>query len=232
MFVIKRYRIPETKSIQNENNSELKLFDRKESPRKLIIALIALCLSTYNASEGAFLQFESAYYQYSAIHLTASKATEIISAKATAYTIGRGISIFIAIKIKPQYMMAYHLSISIIGVVILIFAQNSITWIWIASATVGFGFSAMFPAIYSFLRQYIQMTDRIGTILTFSSGSLNLFSPFILGTFIEKHSIAFVIVEMTYLLISSFLFCIILYIIRKTSKSSKMFLDNKVYVLK
>lgn len=232
MFIIKRYKICEQSKQLKENNniSEPKLLDRKESPRKLMIALFALCIATYNTSEATFLQFDSTYYQNSPLGLTASKAAEFISSKATSYTIGRGISVFIAIKVKPQYMIAYHLMISIMGIIVLIFAQNSTTFLWIANVMIGFGFSAMFPAIFAFIRQYIEMTDRIGTILTFSGGFFNLFSPFILGAFIEKFSVIFIIFELTYLLICSLLFCVILYVINNSLKYKKNS-NNRVFVL-
>jgi sugar phosphate permease len=92
-----------------------------------------------------------------------------MSAMALSYTISRGISTFIAIKIRPQHMIAYHLLILVIAVTILFFGQNSLTFLWFAVLIIGFGFGPLFAAIFAFIEQYIEMTDRIGTIFLFSS---------------------------------------------------------------
>ncbi len=226
MFVIKRYRSLSDNSADNEINPQKKLFDRKHSPRVLIITLVSIFLAFYFVSELVYLQFSATYFQYIPLKLTASKSAEIVSAMALTYTIGRGISVFIAIKIRPQHMIAYHFLILIISIVILFSAQNSITILWFGSLTLSFGFSSIFPSIFSFISQYLIITDRIGTTLIFSSSVLNLFTPFILGTYIEKYSVIFVVSMLLNLTISIAIFVIILYIIRKTEKNNSNSISN------
>jgi len=177
MFVFKRYETPSQISAKNTNinqNSDQtktskKLFDEKGSPRKLFIILLSVLLSTYSTTEATFFQFGPTFYQYIPLKLSASKSAEIMSAMALSYTISRGISTFIAIKIRPQHMIAYHLLILVIAVTILFFGQNSLTFLWFAVLIIGFGFGPLFAAILAFIGQYIEMTDRIGTIFLFSS---------------------------------------------------------------
>jgi hypothetical protein len=226
MFLAKRYR--NNLEILKENNNclETKLFDRKSSPRVLSIVLVSVFLAFYCVSESVYLNFSATYFQYIPLKLTASKSAEIVSAMATSYTIGRGISVLIAIKIKPQLMIGYHFVILITSIIILLFGQNSITLIWIGGLTLSFGFSSVFPAIISFISQYLMITDRIGTILVFSSTSITMFAPLVLGTYIEKFSPIYVISIVTNISISILLFIIILYIIRKTKKNYLNFMNN------
>jgi MFS family permease len=228
MFVFKRYETPSQISAKNTNidqnsnptKTSIKLFDEKGSPRKLFIILISILLSTFNAAEVTFYNFGPTFYQYIPIKLSASKSAEMMSAMALSFTISRGINFFIAIKIRPQHMIAYHLLIILIANIILVFGQNSLTLLWIGTIIIGYGLGPLYAAIFAVIGHYIEMTDRIGTIFLFSSASIYLFLPFILGTFIEKYSIVFILSIAINVIISTFVFALILYIIRKTKKSS------------
>jgi MFS family permease len=236
MFVFKRYETPSQKSAKNTNidqnsnptKTSTKLFDVKESPRKLFIILFSIILSTINASVVTVYNFGPTFYQYITIKLSASKSAEMMSAMALSYTISRGISTFIAIKIKPQNMIAYHLLILLIAETILFFGQSSLTLLWIGTLIIGFGLGPLFAAIFAFIGNYIEMTDRIGTIFLLSSASIYLFLPFILGTFIEKYSIVFLLSIAINLIISTFVFALIVYVIRKTKKNNMNYIYNKI----
>jgi MFS family permease len=145
----------------------------------------------------------------------------MMSAMALSFTISRGISFFIAIKTRPQHMIACHLLILLIANTILFFGQNSLTLLWIGTLIIGYGFGPLYAAIFALIGHYIEMTDRIGTIFIFASASIYLFLPFILGTFIEKHSFVLILSIAINLIISIFVFALILLIIRKTKKSNK-----------
>jgi len=232
MFVFKRYETPSqilAKNANIEQNSNptktsTKLFDERENPRKLFIILFFVLLGFYCSTEAIFSQFGSTFYQYIPIKLSASKSAEMMSAMALSFTISRGISFFIAIKIRPQHMIAYHLLILLIANTILFFGQNSLTLLWIGTLIIGYGFGPLYAAIFALIGHYIEMTDRIGTIFLFSSASIYLFLPFILGTFIEKHSFVFILSIAINLIISIFVFALILLIIRKTKKSNKIYI--------
>jgi hypothetical protein len=152
----------------------------------------------------------------------------MMSAMALSFTISRGISFFIAIKIRPQHMIACHLLILVIANTILFFGQNSLTLLWIGTLIISFGLGPLFAGIFAFIGHYIEVTDRIGTIFLFSSSFVYLFLPFILGTFIEKHSIVFVLSIAISLIISIFVFALILYTIRKTKKNNMNYIYNKI----
>ncbi len=218
MFLVKRYRNDSEITKENNNCSETRLFDRKSSPKVLSIILVSIFMAFYCVSESIYLVFGATYYQYIPLKFTASKSAEIVSAMATSYTIGRGISVFIAIKIRPQLMISYHFLIIITSIIILFFGQNSITLLWVGSLSLSFGYSSVYPSIFSFINQYLVITDRIGTIFVFSTTSLTMFAPYVLGTYIEKFSDVYIISMITTLSISILVFIIILYIILKTKK--------------
>jgi hypothetical protein len=152
MFFLKKYVPPENElknvelltensdiSKYSEENlrSHSNLIDGQIKRRKLMIFLVAICLSIYGALEAVHFQYSSTYYQYFDLRITAPKAALIVSAMAGSFTIGRCVSTFIAIKVKPEIMIIYHFRILIIAMCVLFFGKNYITLIWIGNIIIG-----------------------------------------------------------------------------------------------
>ena len=215
MFIIKPYKTPEILKPKTDNERNKKLFDRKDFPRNKAILIFAFWLSTYCVSESTILGFGATYFQYCPLKLTAKEAADLVSAIAIAFTVGRGVSVLMAIKFKPKHMISYHLVLLFLSVIALFFGHNNITVLWLACIMTGLGLSAMYPAMFAFLEQYIIITNPIGATAILFSDCINLFNPYILGLFVEKYSIIVIIFELFYVSICFSLFILILYFIRK-----------------
>ncbi len=152
MFFLKKYVPPENelknaelltensaikRHTEENSSSRSNLIDGPIKRRKLMIFLVTICLSTYEALEMVHLQYSSTYYQYFNLKITAPKAALIISSMAGSFTIGRCVSTFIAIKVKPEIMIIYHFCIMIIAMCVLFFGKNYITLIWIGNIIIG-----------------------------------------------------------------------------------------------
>lgn len=215
MYFIRRYK-PLDKRPELKTETNLKLFDRKDQPRVLLISLMAVSLATINSLELVYFNFGSTYMQFTDARLNAKTAASIMSVLSAAYTGGQAINFFIAMFIKTKYMIIYHFLISIIAMICLNFGQSSETGLWILNAMIGFGFSALFPCIFAYMSKYIEISNRIGTIIWFTCGVVNFVPPLILGSYIENNPIVFVSIELFYLLICSLTFILILILIKKS----------------
>jgi len=240
MFCIKRYRLIEInepdESKTAQLNSDKKLFDRAESPRKLCILIFAVWLSTYCVMESTIMNFGATYLQYSPLRLTARKAAEMVSIINLCFTIGRGLSIFISMRVRPQYMIAYHFAILYLSTIaLIIWGQYSLPVLWVTNVCIGLGLSALFPAMFAYLEQYIVITNPIGTCVILASDVFNLFNPYVLGLMVERHSVVVIIFQCMYLVLCSTLFVGIIVIVNKYQRISKKFNslhnNNNVFVL-
>ncbi|CAG2166984.1 unnamed protein product [Oppiella nova] len=165
MFIIKPYQLCPDNLPDNSKISETKLFDRAESPRKFGIL-------------------------YSPLRLTAGKSAEMVSITALSYTIGRGISIFISMKVRPQYMIAYHFVILYLSMsILIIWGQYSLPVLYATNVCIGLGLSALFPAMFAYLEHYIVITDTIGTYCMLVAELISLFNPYMLGLMVERHAV-------------------------------------------
>ena len=211
MFIFKRYE----KSVDYlKNKSVPKLFDRKGFPRKQSIILFSIWLSTYCVSESTILGFGATYFQFCPLQLTARQAAGLISIVATAFTVGRGISVIMALQFKPQHMIAYHFVLLFMSVILMFIGQHNLTVLLIAVVMAGLGLSAMCPAMFAFLEQFIDITNPIGATAILFSDAINLFNPYILGIFVENDSFVVIVFELIYIIMCSMLFVSILILVK------------------
>ena len=203
----------------------------KEKPRGtdcheiLLIILVSIFLAFFTVSESIYLRFGATYYQYIPLEFTATQSAGMVSVMAMIYTIGRGISLFLFIELKPQLVIGYHTLVLILSFIVLILGQNTLTLLLIGSMTMSFGYSCITTSTFAYIGQHVAMTDRIGTILTCSSRILTLFMPYMLGKYIEKHPRVFIITMFFNILICVFVFTIILTVVVRNS-------DKKQYEVK
>ena len=243
MFVVKRYRTPtltvqplanidENKNISRNKSTTTssakavwsdKLFDRQsKGVRMAVISLSTAMLSIYCVSESAFLVYFDTYYQYSPLKLSTTKSAEVIIAFSSSYTAFRFACIWIAFKLSPNRMLLIHLFVCVVGIVCLIFARHSLTMVWVTNVVLGIGTSAIVPAFYALIAQYIELTDNLGALFQLSGSASNMLLPYLLGWFIEKFSIIFIIYTASTLSLAIVLYGLIVYLIFKYALIDKI----------
>lgn len=195
--------------------------DKKNSVKKhkhlklALIGLVSLFLAFHMSSEQNVQQFGSTYFQDIELKLTASESAEVISAMFFANTVGLAMSVVIAYRVRTQWMIGYHLLLIFIALNILFLTEFSRHQLYVGSLLLSFGFSAIYPSIFGYISQYIDITDRIGTVFTIASGSLNLFVPFLIGLYIEEFTPIFLLSISFNLAISIFVFIFLIQLINK-----------------
>lgn len=225
MFFIQRYKEPQIDSTnldEDSSYSEKKLFDRPETPTKIIRVLYAFWYTLYVIFETVFFKFAVTYFQYCPQRLTAQKAAEVFSISSAVYTAFRGVNILIGLKVKRFYILSYHYGFLIIGMALQIVGQYNYIVLWTSSIVLCFGFSAMFAGIFAFTGQYLTLTDRLSTFFTLIRGLFTLFTPLVIGYFIEDYSMIFIIINLFYLISSLIIFISIVFLIKRYSRILKV----------
>ncbi|CAG2103160.1 unnamed protein product [Medioppia subpectinata] len=165
-------------------------------PKKTIILCVSLYLAFGIMSENMYMDFSTTYFQFSPLHLTANRAAEIFATMSIALSTGRGLSVFIAMKLRPQTMIAYQTCIVFMGYLYQYFGQYwSVGHLWASSLMICFGYSSIFICLFSFVGQYMEVTDRVGAVFIASYNSVYLFLPFFLGSYIEEWPNSFLYIE-------------------------------------
>ena len=139
MFCVKRYEKPEQLEPKETDSEKRRVKLNRESgaPLKTIVVLCCICFASFTAIENCQFQFSPTFNQYIPLRLCAPKSALILSVMASCFTLGRGISIFIAIRVKPETMITYHYCFILSAIIILLFAQNSLLYIYIGNILIG-----------------------------------------------------------------------------------------------
>ncbi|CAG2171822.1 unnamed protein product [Oppiella nova] len=166
-------------------NGSKKLLEQMPQQKLTMIILVCLLLAFFSASESIFFAFSATYFQYIPLKLSASSAAQLVSSMALTFTISRGVAIILAMRTTPQKIIAVFLAILLVSMVLLFFATNSLTLLWLAILLMSFGFSPIYASIFSFMGRYLEFTNQLGTVLLLSANSLNLVLPGLLGAYIE-----------------------------------------------
>ena len=208
MFVLKKYKYDHDSKIEVVVTEEQKARHDKYVPSKTIIICISIYLAFGIMSENMYMDFAPTFYQYCDAKLTAAQASQLFSIIAIGLTVGRGLSVFIAMYLKPWHMIAYQSVIVFCGYIFQYFGQHDYTLLLISSVIICFGYSSIFICLFSFVGQYMEVTDRIGGLFIGSYNAVYMFLPYFIGKYIPIYPEAFVFVE-----ISSFCIAIISFIV-------------------
>ena len=187
-------------------------------PKKSIIICISIFLAFGIMSENMYMDFSPTFFQFSPLRLPANEAAEIFATMSIALSTGRGLSVFIAMKLRPQTMISYQIFIVFFAYIYQYFGQYSLTHLWISSIMICFGYSSIFICLFSFVGQYMEVTDKVGAIFIASYNSVYLFLPFFLGTYIEEYPNSFLALEFGALCIGISSLVLVLILVRKVPK--------------
>lgn len=217
-----------TENFSQEKEGQVILEEEPEkeevSNRILKLSLCAFLLAIYGSAELGWFNFATTMWQYLEIHLDAPTAAQAQSILSGAYAFGRLLSAFISIKVVPQIVLSYHFLIMATGLSTLYFGQHNKSVIFGASAVLGYGFSAMWPAIFAFAEEHFRLTDRAYSSFTVLSGIISLTFPLVLGQTFRKRPIMLFLLEGSFLVIACGVFAAVstwIFVDRRRRRSSK-----------
>jgi FHS family Na+ dependent glucose MFS transporter 1 len=151
----------------------------------LLVLLITLFIFLHVGTE---LSFGGWIYSY-AISLDLadeSSAAYMTSLYWGALTLGRLVSVFIALKMRTSHMLMVDLAGSMLAVVLLLVYPHSSPAAWIATTILGFSIAAILPSSLTFAGENMDVTGRVMRWFIIGIGAGNMFFPWLVGQFFEK----------------------------------------------
>ena len=149
-----------------------------------LVFLIALCLFLY---VGAEVGFGGWIFTYA---VTLGLADETVAAYLTslfwgALTLGRLLSIPLAVRLRPQTLLLVELLGCVLSVGLMLLFPGSLTAVWIGTFGVGFSISALFPTIISFAEGRMRITGQVTGLFFVGSSAGGMTVPRIIGQLFE-----------------------------------------------
>lgn len=221
MYFAFPYKVSEEGNADQSKDVNLRKPPTEKIPyRNTKLVLMGMCLGTFLAGEMGFQTFSPSMLQYLPIKMNASTAAHALSIMSATFTIGRLMTAFISLKVGIDVILAYHFVIQLISVGIFYINSNNLTMIYIGMALMGYGFSAPWPAIFSFTEEYLGLTARICAFYTFLVGVTCLITPMVLTNGFKNHPFVLMHITGVLTLISCLLFAIVRFWIWKNQSKT------------
>ena len=136
---------------------------------------------------GAEIAFSGWIYTYA---LTLNLANVTTAAYLTSmfcltFTLGRLLSIPLAMRFKPQQLIAAALTgcLAILGVALII--QPSSTFVWILAAALGFCMAPMWPSGFTLAGQSVRLTSRVSGLILLGDSLGFMVLPWVVGQVLQ-----------------------------------------------
>jgi fucose permease len=136
---------------------------------------------------GAELSFGGWIYSYAVNLDLASKTTAayLTSAYWGSLTLGRLISVLIALRLKTRTILLLDLVGCIFAVILLLAVPYSSNAAWIGTIILGFSIAALLPTSLTFAGENMDITGRVMRWFIIGIGVGNMFFPWLIGQFFE-----------------------------------------------
>ena len=191
-------------------------FEKRDSKNNggLLVVLITVFIFLH---VGAELSFGGWIYSYA---VSLNLADETSAAYMTSLywgslTLGRLVSVFVALKMKTSNILLVDLAGCILAVLLLLAFPKYSLASWIATAILGFSVAAILPSSLTYAGENLDVTGRVMRWFIIGIGAGNMFFPWLIGQFFEKQGpVVLPLVNMAALVLACGLFVYIIFLVR------------------
>jgi FHS family Na+ dependent glucose MFS transporter 1 len=174
------------------------------------LVLIVVFLFIY---VGAEVGYGGWIYTYA---LEQDLATETTGAYLTsafwgAFTLGRLLSIPLAARIRPRWVLLGDLIGGIISLIFILSVSSSAVLLWSGSILLGLSLASIFPTLFTLAERRMTLTGKVTSWFFVGSSLGAMFSPWLMGQFFETISpLAIIFVCLADLLFAGVVYAVIL----------------------
>jgi fucose permease len=158
--------------------------DHKGPASVLLVFLVALFLFIY---VGAEVGFGNWIFTYTTSLNMADEVTAayLNSAFWGALTLGRLLSIPLAVRFSLRSILTADLVGCLISVLVIVFFPSSLTALWVGTLGLGFSMAAVFPTTISLAERVLTITGSITSYFFVGSSLGGMFLPWLIGQLFE-----------------------------------------------
>ncbi len=150
----------------------------------LLVVLMVLLLILYVGGE---LAFGGWIFTYAVARnlTTATLAAYLTSAFWGALTVGRLVSIPLAARVRPRFILLADLLGCLVSVGIILLWPNSLTAVWLGTVALGLAMASVFPTVITLAERRMTLSAQVMSWF-FVGASLGSFLPWLIGQLFEK----------------------------------------------
>ena len=186
------------KSDQNLNLYENKSKNLSEGYYVYFVVMIVIIVSFQMSNEVNTTYFLTATLEKSKnLKLNQQDAAKTFAILQTVITIARFLNIFLSFKVNAVANLYFNFAAMMSGIIMLvIYLSKSLFYTKIGISLLGLGQSSTYPLLIAFVEQRITLTNRVSSIMSFSSVFGLSVSPLVIGSLIDDNPNSFVYITL------------------------------------
>lgn len=147
----------------------------------------------------------------SKLHLTKATSSYLALTYSSVLTFACFCFVFISAKLSPKFIILIDLVLmTISNLLIIYFSDQSVQMLWFSIVLLAIGMSSVYPSLYSYMKQRIQVDNNVGSLIVFCSGFISIVYLILEGKYIEKYAHTFPLINLVSLIIMIVLFCVLI----------------------
>ena len=151
----------------------------------LLVFLVALLLFLYVGAEASYGGWVFTYAVDKFPTQAAASAALLTAAFWGALTVGRLISIPLAIRLKPGTVLVGDLLSCLFSILLIAIWPDSVQAIWLGTIGLGLFMASFFPTVVTLAGQRMQITGQISGWFFVGAGAGGMFLPWLIGQLFE-----------------------------------------------
>jgi FHS family Na+ dependent glucose MFS transporter 1 len=171
--------------LRSPEHTRRTVVEGSEGENRLMVFFISIFMFLH---VGAELSYGGWIYSYAVNLNLASKthAAYLTSAYWGSLTLGRLISVLIALRMKPRTMLLVDLVGCICAVTLLLAFPLSAYFAWIGTIVLGFSIAALIPTTITFAEENMDISGRVMSWFIIGIGGGFMFFPWLIGQLFES----------------------------------------------
>lgn len=151
----------------------------------VLIGLVAVLLFLYVGAEASYGGWVYTYTISQFPEVSASSAALLTSAFWAALTVGRLVSIPLAVRIKPGVVLVGDLLGCLLSIGAIVVYPNSLAVVWVGTLSLGFFMASFFPTTLTLAGQRMQISGKVSGWFFVGAGAGGMFLPWLIGQLFE-----------------------------------------------
>jgi FHS family Na+ dependent glucose MFS transporter 1 len=158
--------------------------DQKGPVNVLLVVLVSLFLFIYVGAEVGFGNWISTYTTSLSLANEAT-AAYLASAFWGALTLGRLLSIPLAVRFSLRSLLSADLAGCLASILVIVLFPGSLTALWVGALGLGFSMASVFPMTISLAERFLTITGSITSYFFVGASLGGMFLPWLIGQFFE-----------------------------------------------
>jgi FHS family Na+ dependent glucose MFS transporter 1 len=138
-----------------------------------------------------------------------------------AFTLGRLLSIPVAAKVRPRWILFGDLAGGALSLILILFFTRSALALWIGTVFLGLSLASVFPTIFSMAERRMTLTGKVTSWFFVGASSGGMFFPWLMGQIFEAIKPSAILFVLIGNLVAAFIFYLVLMLVSSTAEETE-----------